>query len=157
MAATRTGVIGVLCTAITAQGELYRRVLARYAQNVQVITMPSPRLVDLAERGWSHDDEALAIIREVVDPINAAGADQIVLACTHFPFLEPLIRRTTSAELVDPAPGIARQTGRVLPVGSVMSGTTIYLTTGEAASMNERIRQLVGASAGEVRAISLTE
>ncbi|MFN8377649.1 MAG: glutamate racemase [Anaerolineae bacterium] len=142
--ATHTGVIGVLSTQVTADGELYKRVVAQYASHIRVLTQPAPELVLLVERGQLDGIEAHDAVARALEPMNEAGADQIVLACTHFPFLEPILRQHTTATLVDPAQGVARQTARLLPPGMPPYGTRLYLTTGSTSAFHAQIRRLLG-------------
>lgn len=148
--ATRTGVIGVLSTEITASSALYQHVVKRYASHLRVITRPAPELVLLVERepleGFAiHDAVARAL-----EPINEANADQLVLACTHFPFLEPIFRQHTTAVLVEPAQGVARQTVRLLPPDMPRSGEHLYLTSGNPQAFADQIVRLLGEARPQV-------
>ncbi len=143
--ATRTGVIGVLSTQVTADSALYQRVVERYASHLLVITRPAPELVLLVERSESLDDLAVHdAVSLALAPINEAGADQLVLACTHFPFLEPVLRQHTTASLVDPAQGVARQTARLLPANMPRTGERLYLTTAGTLAFQQQIVRLLG-------------
>lgn len=142
--ATHSGVIGVLSTQVTADGELYRRVVAQYASHIRVMTLPAPELVLLVERGQLDGPAAHDAVARALEPLNEAGADQIVLACTHFPFLAPILRQHTMAALIDPAQGVARQTARLLPPGMAHSGERAYLTSGDPVTFAGQIRQLLG-------------
>ncbi len=148
--ASRTGVIGVLTTQVTASGALYRGVVERFAGDVRVITQIAPALVELAEHGDPSSPEGAAIIRDSLAPIHAAGADQIVLACTHFPFLEAAIRAQTHAALVDPAGGVARQIGRLTADIAFPPGDVLYLTSGDPAHFTAQITRLLGDAAPRV-------
>ena len=92
--ATQSGVIGVLSTDTTANGSLYHRVLDQYARDVRVITQVAPGLVTVAELNTQDTPEGRAIIESYIQPLLEAGADHIVLACTHFPFLFPPYRKS---------------------------------------------------------------
>ncbi|MEO8395783.1 MAG: glutamate racemase [Chloroflexota bacterium] len=142
--ATRTGVIGVLTTQATADGALYRRVVARYAANVRVITRVSPELVTMVEQG-SRDE---AILRTCIEPLLEAGADQIVLACTHFPFLKASLQQITDVTLVDPGAAVARQTRRVLPPSvHAEAGINRYYTSGSPEQLQAMLKELIGVDA----------
>lgn len=147
--ATRSGVVGVLTTKATAEGALYRRVLARYATDVKVITQVAPGLVTLAEEGARAVDEAERIIRHYVEPLREAGADQIVLACTHFPFLADSIRAVAGdgIALVDPSEAVARQVARVLPPVQPVPTQSRYYTTGDADRFGQMVKRLTGVDA----------
>jgi glutamate racemase len=113
---SRTGVVGVLATAGTFQGRLYRETSARFAHGVTVVPMVADEFVGLVERGETEGPRAEAVVREKVEPLLAAGADRIVLGCTHFPHLRALIERAAAgrAEVIDPSDAVARQIRRVL-------------------------------------------
>lgn len=145
--ATRSGVVGVLTTQATADGALYRRVVARFAGATQVMTRVAPALVALAERATVDDAEAQAIVRADVEPLLDAGADQIVLACTHFPFLSRWIAAVVGPDvaLVDPGPAVARQVGRVLAeIPSGHTATHRYFTSGDPEAFAQSLYRLIG-------------
>jgi glutamate racemase len=145
--ATRTGVIGVLTTQATANGDLYKRVVARFAADVKVITRVSPQLVAMVEAGTQDDPESEAILRAHVEPMLAEGADQIVLACTHFPFLKTQLQKITSVPLVDPGAAVARQVGRVLPDVQAWQRQNRYFTSGSAVEFRLMLRRLAAIDA----------
>ena len=99
--ATRSGVVGVLATERSLDGELFRRTAARYGSGIEVLTYAGHG----ASWSWSRGDredtpEAEAAVRAAVEPMLARGADQIVLGCTHYPFLtagDGTHRRRTAA------------------------------------------------------------
>ncbi|MBE0688569.1 MAG: glutamate racemase [Anaerolineae bacterium] len=150
---TKTGVIGVLTTEATADGALYQRVVERFAAEVNVITQIAPELVTLAEAGAPDTPESRAMVAAQIAPLLAAGADQIVLACTHFPFVAPLIRAAAGAHaaLVDPSAAVARQVQRIVAQqgGVAQPGDAImnrYCTSGDPAVFAAVIAQLCGIS-----------
>lgn len=136
---TQSGVVGVLTTQATADGALYRQLLARYAQDAHVITQVSPKLVSLVEHGQLDGEYARAIVEAYLNPLLSAGADQIVLACTHFPFLAPLIRQIAgdSVTLVEPSEPVARQVSRVSDDCLPQTPTHQYFTSGDVESFNQ--------------------
>ncbi len=139
-------IVGVLTTQATAGGPLFRRVLALYAGQTRVITRVAPDLVTLAETGDPHTSEAERLIRAHVEPLVAAGADQIVLACTHFPFLAETIQRVAGPDvrLVDPGPAVARQVSRLLGAEAVRSGEPdVYYTTGSRDAFRAALQRLL--------------
>jgi glutamate racemase len=142
--ATHTGVVGVLSTQVTAEGELYRRVVERHASHIRVITQPAPELVLLVEHGTLDGPEAHDAVARALEAMNEAGADQLVLACTHFPFLAPVLRQHTKAALVDPSQGVTKQTARLLPPGLPGSGDRLYLTSGDPVRLTGQLHRLLG-------------
>lgn len=142
---TQSGVIGVLTTPATAKSALYRRVVERFAQHVRVITEPAPDLVTLVESGMQNTPEGEAIMRRYLQPMNDAGADQIVLACTHFPFLADNLKRLSQAELIDPGAAVARQVARVLPGDfAPASAPHRYYTSGNPDAFQQAVKSLIG-------------
>lgn len=150
---TETGVIGVLSTQITANGELYRSVRERFASDVKVVTQVAPELVLMVESGEWNRPEDQQVIRRTLQPIVDAGADRIVLACTHFPFLEDELHAVTNAQLIDPGGAVARQTERVLPlqmrpnVGAtrrVAPTENLYFTSGDPDAFRIALKRLIG-------------
>ncbi|MDZ4670755.1 MAG: glutamate racemase [Phototrophicales bacterium] len=145
--ATKTGVIGVLTTQATADGLLYRKVLNQFARDAHVITQIAPRLVTLVESGEFSTEAGTGVIREYITPLLEQGADQLVLACTHFPFLADEITRITgdAVTLVDPGLSVAKQVGRVLPENFTPARTPhTYFTTGDINTFQQALKLLIG-------------
>lgn len=112
---TRSGKVAVLATAATFQGRLFESVVTRFADGVDVVTRACPEWVQLVEEGVVDGPRAETGVRAVVEPLAHEGVDVIVLACTHFSFLKPLIETLTEIAVLDPAPAVAAQTRRVAP------------------------------------------
>ena len=115
-AATQTGVVGVLATTGTLQSAKFAALLDRFATDVRVITQPCPGLVELIETG---DLDSLALrhlLQGYIDPLLSAGCDTIILGCTHYPFLKPLLAQMLppSIILIDTGAAVARQLKRLL-------------------------------------------
>ena len=113
---TRSGQVGVIATAATFQGELFASLLDRYAGRVAIHTQVCAELVPLVEAGELNSPPARAAVERYLAPLLAAKIDQLVLGCTHYPFLRPLIEEIagSTVAVIDPAPAVARQTGRML-------------------------------------------
>ncbi len=114
-ATTASGVVGVLTTAATFQGEMFASVIDRFAAGVEVVSSICDGWVELVESGVIDGPSAESVVRRHVEPLVSAGADTLVLGCTHYPFLGPVIRRVAgpSVTLIDPAPAVGRQARRV--------------------------------------------
>jgi glutamate racemase len=108
--------VGVIATAATFQGELFASLLDRYAGRVAIHTQICPELVPLVEAGELDSPDARSAVQRYLAPLLVAGIDQLVLGCTHYPFLRPLIEEIAGVgvSVIDPAPAVARQAGRVL-------------------------------------------
>ena len=115
-AKSKTGVVAVLATAGTFRGRHYGDTKARFAAGVRVVAAMADEFVSLVERGETSGSEAERIVREKIEPLLAEGADEIVLGCTHFPHLKPLIEEVCAgrAEVIDPSDAVARQAKHVL-------------------------------------------
>ncbi|MDZ7828808.1 MAG: glutamate racemase [Halofilum sp. (in: g-proteobacteria)] len=137
-AETRSGVIGVLGTGGTLASARFSGLLARYADGLEVVTRPCPELVDLVETTRPGDPMRQSAVNRAVAPLLAAGADVLVLGCTHFPFLRPEIERAAGDRvvLIDTGPAVARHLAATLGAGeqcehSGSQGAARFLTTGD--------------------------
>ena len=133
---TRTGVVGVLATAVTFTGELYHNTLSQYASaqgDVKVIEQVGYGLVEAVESGNIHSEDTVALLHKYIDPMLEAGADHIVLGCTHYPFLTEEIERITAgrATIVNPAPAVARQAAKVYAGTGQRRGKWQFFSSGE--------------------------
>ena len=113
---SRSGVVGVLATRGTFNGRLYKETSAKVSGDVRIIESVADEFVDLVERGVLSGDEAEIAVRNRLEPLLDAGADRIVLGCTHFPHLKPLMERVVDgrAVIVDPSEAVARRIVDVL-------------------------------------------
>ncbi len=114
-ALTQTGVIGVLATGAALAGEKLHRLIERHAASVRVLTQPCPGWVEQVEAGAVDTAETRALIRRDTAPLLAAGADVLVLGCTHYPFLRALIQQQVgpAVVLLDTGAAVARRTAAV--------------------------------------------
>ncbi len=120
--ATCSGVVGVLATERSLDGDLFRRTAARYGEGIEVVTAAGRGFVELVEADREDTPEAEACVREVVAEMLARGADQIVLGCTHYPFLLPVLQRVLAGRdvaIVDPSPAVARRAVQLLDAGGL--------------------------------------
>ena len=113
---SKSGVVGVLATRGTFNGRLYRETSSKVADAVRIIECVADEFVDLVERGVVSGVEAEDAVRRRIEPLIAAGADRIVLGCTHFPHLKHLMENVADgrAEIVDPSDAVARRIVEVL-------------------------------------------
>ena len=113
---SRTGVVGVLATEGTFGGRLYNETKEKFARDVVVIATVADEFVTLVERGETSGPAAEAAVRARLTPLIDAGCDMIVLGCTHFPHLRPLMEKVAAgrAAILDPSDAVVRQARRVL-------------------------------------------
>ena len=119
---TRSGVVGVLATERSLDGDLFHRTAARYGRDVTVIAEPGRGFVELVENDLEATPEAERTVAAAMEGMLARGADQIVLGCTHYPFLMDAIRRATAGRdvtVIDPSPAVARRTAELLDRGNL--------------------------------------
>jgi glutamate racemase len=113
---TRSGVVGVLGTPATFQGALYASVLERFSHGVKVLQDTCMGLVPHIEAGNLASPETRSILERALLPMLEQGIDTVVLGCTHYPFVIPVIREIVGEQvrIIDPAPAVARQVMRLL-------------------------------------------
>ena len=113
---TKTGVIGVLATAGTLKGSKYLNTKGLFEDDVRIVEHVGEGFVELVEKGILDGPEAYSTVKASLQPLLDAGADRIVLGCTHYPFLSPVIEAVAGPgiQVIDPAPAVARQTVRLL-------------------------------------------
>jgi glutamate racemase len=147
---TRSGIVGVLATPATFQGALYASVMERFAQGVTVLQDTCPGLVGQIEKGEFEAPETESILRKALLPMLDRDIDTVVLGCTHYPFVIPLIKRIVGPKVrvIDPAPAVARQVGRLLPAEDKASGlndnaVVTYYTTAAAKPMELLLPKLI--------------
>ena len=157
---TRSGVVGVLATPATFQGELYASVVERFGQGVKLLQHTCPGLVAQIENGALESKETYHILEEALQPMLEQGIDTVVLGCTHYPFVIPLIQRITGPDVrvIDPAPAVARQVQRLLVASNLLDiesperGDVLrkpqhllhFLTTGTPARLERMLPDLLG-------------
>ena len=156
---TQTGKVGVLATPATFQGALYASVVERFANGVELFQNTCPGLVQQIEQGNLEGEETRKILQDALLPMLEKNIDTVVLGCTHYPFVIPLIQRIVgdNVRVIDPAPSVARQAGRLLEARemgnqSESKGDVKYYTSGDPASLNSMLPTLLG-EVGEVRRV----
>jgi glutamate racemase len=146
---------GVIATRVTFQGELFARLVERFARDTTIHTQVCPGLVERVEAGKTDDAQTEDMLRQYLTPMLEAGIDSLVLGCTHYPFLRPAIERVLAREgrdvvLIDPSPAVARQTGRVVAgLGEVRhegGGKVLLFTTGDVVDFEAKVLRLANIS-----------
>ncbi len=153
---THTGKVGVLATPATFQGALYASVVERFANGVELFQDTCPGLVQQIETGVLHGRETRRILQEALQPMLEKNIDTVVLGCTHYPFVIPLIQRIVGegVRVIDPAPAVARQTGRLLEAAGMRNlsdakGSLKFYTSGDPQRLLSLLPMLLG-EIGEV-------
>ncbi len=109
--ASQVGKVGVLATTGTLRSARFAALLERFASDVEVITQPCPGLVELIEAGELDSAVTQALLNSYVEPLLQAGCDTLILGCTHYPLLKPLLRRMVPehVQLIDTGDAVARR------------------------------------------------
>lgn len=159
-AATRSGVVGVLATTGTLQSAKFAALLDRFATDVRVITQPCPGLVELIESGDLHSAELRQMLQGYVEPLLADGCDTIILGCTHYPFLKPMLKSMIPADisLIDTGAAVARQLRRLLAERDLLAegpNRAVRFWTSADPQYFKSILPLLGQTAGDVQNFSL--
>jgi glutamate racemase len=151
VAQTRSGVVGILATGASLGGEKFHRLLAQHAQGVRVITQPCHGWVECVEAGDLSSAATVELVRRYCEPLLAEHADTLVLGCTHYPFLRPVIAGVVGPQVavLDTGAAVARQAQRVLMRERLQSpageGGVQWLTSGDPEKFAGLQRMLMGA------------
>lgn len=134
--ATKTGVIGLIATPATAESDYVKELSVTHAAGKKVLSIGCRGLEDLVEEGDLRAPEVRQLLEKYLEPIQKAGADQLVLGCTHYPFLRSVIEDIIGPRVavLDSGLAIARRTAllldeRSLCTGSTHPGSVRYFTT----------------------------
>jgi glutamate racemase len=146
---TRSAVVGVLATRQTLSSSKFSRLLVAHGADVQILLQPCPGLVEQVEKGDLTSQTTRALIEQYVVPLLTEGADTLVLGCTHYPFLIPVIRAVVgpSVTIIDPSAAVARELRRQLQMSGLLSrggqpGTERFWTSGSPAKTQSVVAQL---------------
>jgi len=145
---SRSDVIGVLATSRTLESPAVERLQREYGANTQIVLQACPGLVEQVERGLIDTDDTTTLLQRYLESSLRAGADHLVLGCTHYAFLRDRIQALVGPEitLVDSGDAVARQTERRLPFAAPSgSAREEFFTTGDLAEASARIPALWGA------------
>lgn len=120
---TQTGKVGVLATPATFQGALYASVVERFGAGVELFQHTCPGLVSQIEAGELDSPKTRAILEDALLLMLEKNIDTVVLGCTHYPFVIPLIEQIVgdNVRVIDPAPSVARQAKRLLEAGGLLN------------------------------------
>ena len=118
---TQSGRVGVLATPATFQGALYASVVERFANGVELFQNTCNGLVQQIEQGNLDGSETREILENALHPMLEVNIDTVVLGCTHYPFVIPLIQEIVGEKVrvIDPAPAVAKQVKRLIEAGGM--------------------------------------
>ena len=160
---TQTGRVGVLATPATFQGALYSSVVERFAYGVELLQDACPGLVEQIEQGNLDGEETRMILEEALLPMLEKNIDTVVLGCTHYPFVIPVVQQIVgdNVRVIDPAPAVAKQVRRVLEARDMRrefksQGDLKLYTSGDPGVLEALLPKLLG-ERGEVRGVKWLE
>jgi len=148
---THSGVIGVLATPVTFSSDMYASVVSRFAHGVTVLQDACPGLVGQIELGALDTIETREILERALLPMLEKHIDSVVMGCTHYPFVIPLIQEIVGldVQVIDPSPAIARQVSRILAerlqlASGLEIAQTSFFTTSSSSRLHEMLPKLLG-------------
>ena len=123
---TRSGIVGVLATTQTLNSMSFNNLARRFSANVEVVVQPCPGLMERVEALDLQGSQTEALVKTYLRPLLDLGADQIVLGCTHYAFLMPLIRKIAgpNVEIINTDLAVAKETARRLKEECIQATST---------------------------------
>ena len=122
---TRSRKIAVLATEHSLKSDMFLRTASRYADDVEVVKVVGRDFVEIVEGNAEHSERAQQAVHSVVGPLVGMGIDKIVLGCTHYPFLRPLIEGVVAGhgiEVIDSGEAVARRVKWLLERYDIAAG-----------------------------------
>lgn len=157
--ASKNGIIGVLATVGTLKSAQFAALLESYGRNVKVVTQACIGLVECIERGDLDSVATFKLLQQYCQPLLEQGADTIVLGCTHYPFVKPMIEKIVGADvvLIDTGAAVANQLKQRLLAEDLQStrqldGRVLFWTNSQLQQAQQVITQLWG-SVAEVKVL----
>ena len=161
---TETGRIGVLATPTTVEGGAYRRALEAQAQGreLEVIEVGAPDLAPIIQNGFPFDERVIETVRSYCAPLKRAGIDTLILGCTHYPLVAPMLQRMLGRDvrLVTAGHAVAAAAQRLLETRGEAArgdreGDYRFLCTADVESFRELGTRFLQMPLGEVECVSL--
>jgi glutamate racemase len=161
-AITATGRVGVIATPATVDGGAYRSALERQGRALEVTEVAAPDLAPIIQNGFPFDEEVMATARDYCAPIKRAGVDTLILGCTHYPLVAPMLQRMLGRDvrLVTAGHAVAAKVQRTLESRGLESpnegeGTYRFLCTGDVESFRELGTRFLQMPLGEVELVAI--
>ncbi|WP_071460300.1 glutamate racemase [Bacillus massilinigeriensis] len=120
---TETYKIGVIGTIGTVQSGAYEKALKAIYKHTQAVSLACPKFVPLVESGEYSGDVAKRIVKETLEPLKSSDIDTLILGCTHYPLLEPLIKSEMGEEVsvISSGEETAREVSTILHHDNMLS------------------------------------
>jgi len=146
---TKTKKIGVLATKGTFESERYTSLIERFANGIEILANPCIGLVELIEKGKIEHKETIELLSKILNPMILKGIDSIVLGCTHYPFIQPILERMLPKNviIINPASAVAHHTRNRLAKLNILVNQekrkVQFYTTGNSIYFQEQIKKLL--------------
>lgn len=163
VAATRSGRIGLLATPTTVASGAYEQAVAAIDAHVTLHSIPCPTLAGIIQAGEEFGERAMAAVRTVCAPLRRAGVDTVILGCTHYPLIRPMLQRTLGpgVTLVSSGAALARQVEHALSTRELANhrsgeGRYRFLCTADVQTFRELGTRFLQMPLGDVERVQLT-
>jgi glutamate racemase len=162
VAATRNGRIGLLATPTTVTSGSYERAVAAVDPHVALHSVACPELASIIQEDLQFDERAVASVREVCAPLREAAVDTVILGCTHYPLIAPMLQRMLgpTVTLVSSGGALARQVEHALSTRNLSNpraqgeGDYSFLCTGDVEAFRELGTRFLQMPLGEVEHVA---
>jgi glutamate racemase len=162
VAQTRNGRIGLLATPAAVRSGAYRRAVDATGEWIELVSVPCPDLAPLIQSGFPFDAEVMDTVRGYCRPLREAGVDTVILGCTHYPLVAPMLQRMLGPEiaLVGSGESVARTVGRALAARGLArtdqaEGSYEFLCTGDVTAFEALGSRFLQMPLGEVAHVEL--
>lgn len=163
VASTRNGRIGLLATPTTVASGSYERAVTAVDPHVTLHAVACPELASIIQQGRQFDEGAVASVRKVCEPLLAAGVDTVILGCTHYPLISPMLQRLLgpTVRLISSGAALARQVEHALCTRGLSNpraggeGTYRFLCTGDVGAFRELGTRFLQMPLGEVERVAV--
>lgn len=148
--------VAVIATAGTVRSHAYRDALLANSRQVEVVELACPEFVPMVERGEIEGEAAFAVVRQSLAPLAAFAPEAVILGCTHYPHLRPLIQLALGprVQLIDPAHQVAEDVASFLETCDLLSAqpnpSRRFYTSGSPQQFRVLAEQILGESVGQV-------
>jgi glutamate racemase len=165
VAATRSGRIGLLATPATVASGAYERAVAAVDPHVTLHAVACPTLASVIQAGEQFDERAVQTVRAACEPLKSSGVDTVILGCTHYPLISPLLQRVLGpgVTLVSSGAALARQVEHALSTRELQNprvegeGDYTFLCTGDVEAFRDVGTRFLQMPLGSVERVELTE
>ncbi len=161
-ALTQSGNVGVLATPATVRSESYLRALSRQHRALTITEVEAPDLAAVIQRGFPFEQGVVEMVRSYCAPLKRAEVDTVILGCTHYPLVAPMLQRVLGRDvrLVTAGHAIAAMAQRTLEEAGLAKigneeGTYRFLCTGDADSFRKLGTRFLQMPLGDVERVEL--